>query len=366
MKNKIMKTGFILSIIIGIIFAKDMIETDGNIERKINPDLPVLKKDWEGNIVIDGKFHNDTFPVSAPLWDVIKWKFSKNPQRDEKRNDTFSLQVQPFQGFSKHDNSIIWLGHSSFLITIDGITLITDPCFFNLPSAKRKAPMPCPVDSLRNIDYLLVSHDHRDHFDKKSIESIIKNNPNINALIPLSGSRLFNGKKLSEIKIQEAGWFQEYSMTDSIRIIFLPAKHWGRRSLNDFNKTLWGSFLIISGKTKIFFAGDSAYDEQMFKEIRELFGEIDICLVPIAAYSPEFIMKREHMNPEEAIQVFLDLGGSHFLPMHYGTYDLSDEPISEPIERLKAAALRNSISDNIIELAIGEKFIINNSEIIND
>jgi L-ascorbate metabolism protein UlaG (beta-lactamase superfamily) len=173
-------------------------------------------------------------------------------------------------------------------------------------------------------------------------------------LVPLGGNRLLSGKKLRNIKRQEAGWYQEYRLTDSIRIVFLPAKHYGRRGLNDTNKTLWGTFLIIANDTKIFFGGDTAYDEQMFKDVRNLFGDIDICLLPIGAYSPQWVFSDEHINPEEAVQIFKDLGGRHLIPMHYGTFDLSYEPISEPLTRL----LKSDLADKIKVLTVGEEFLI--------
>ncbi|MCL1911108.1 MAG: MBL fold metallo-hydrolase [Leptospirales bacterium] len=342
-----------------------MTETKNNIERKINPDLPMLKKDWEGNVVIKGRFCNDTVPDNFPFTNILKWTFSRNPQREEKRSDTFQLQTRPFDRLSMRDNSIVWLGHASFLMNINGVSLITDPCFFNLPiNRKRKAPLPCSIDSLKPIDYLLISHDHRDHFDEKSVEALIEHNPDMEALIPLGGSRLFSGKKLNGVKRQEAGWYQEYKLTASLRIIFLPARHWGRRGFNDLNKTLWGSFLIISDKTKIFFAGDSAYDELLFKEIRNLFGDIDICILPIGAYMPEFIMKRSHTSPEEAVQVFSDLGGKIFIPMHYGTYDLSDEPTGEPIVKLQKCGNDKRIDDRIKQLIIGEEYLFRLNDLL--
>jgi len=333
-----------------------MVETKNKIEKKLNPDLIIVKDGWEGNILINGKYCNDTVSKQISLSNILKWNFSRNPQQEEKRNDTFQLQMQQFNPSQMQNNSIVWLGHSSFLININGIRLITDPCFFNLPSRKRKVSLPCPADSLR-IQYLLISHDHRDHFDRKSIELLAENNPDMEALIPLGGSRLFCGKKLNRIKRQEAGWNQEYHLQDNIRIIFLPAKHWGRRGLHDYNRTLWGSFLLIANNTKIFFAGDTAYDEQLFKEIRDLFGDIDFCLLPIGAYSPPFIMKSAHINPEEAIQVFMDLGGKCLIPMHYGTYDLSDEPTGEPVAKLNKYGIDMGINDRIKTLIVGEEYL---------
>lgn len=178
--------------------------------------------------------------------------------------------------------------HSSFIITLNEVTFITDPSFFDLPAVKREVPIPCDVNILNSIDYLLISHDHRDHFDKKSVNILVKNNPKINALLlPLNASHLFDTDKLSSVSKQEAGWYQEYNISSNVRVIFLPARHWGRRGLFDFNKTLWGSFLIIYESKKIFFGGDTAYDDEMFKSIHAEFGNIDICLLPIGAFNNE-------------------------------------------------------------------------------
>lgn len=331
------------------------LDKKNNIQYKLNPNLPILKKGWKGNILLNGEFHNNNNRDKPPLLDVIKWKLSKNPQRKEKKLDTFKLESSPFKNISKSENNIIWLGHSSFIITINGITLITDPSLFNASIVKREVALPCDLDSLTGIDYLLISHDHRDHFDEKSVETIVKNNPNIIAFIPLGGKRIFKTTKQKSIEKQEAGWYQEYNVKDDIRIVFLPAQHWGRRGPFDFNQTLWGSFLIISGDTKIFFSGDTAYNDRIFKDIQSEFGAIDICILPIGAYAPSFIMKPSHTTPEEAVTIFDDLKGNMFIPMHYGTYDLSDEPLGEPIRRLEKC-FDNKNSNQLNVLTVGKAF----------
>jgi len=337
-----------------------MSKRKNTIEYKTNKNLPIVKDGWKGNVVINGEFHNDITQEKPPIWNVIKWKLSRNPQRKEKKSDDFKLASFPLKKISKRENKIVWLGHSSFIITINKVTLITDPCFFDLPVAKREIPIPCDINNLNSIDYLLISHDHRDHLDKKSINKLIKNNPKIEVLLPLNASQIFNTFDTNNnvITKQEAGWYQEYKVSSDIRIIFLPARHWGRRSLFDFNKTLWGSFLIISGDTKLFFSGDTAYDDSMFKEIQLEFGNIDICLLPIGAYSPKSIMKSSHTTPEEAFKIFNDLKGELLIPMHYGTYDLSDEPLSEPINRLDKCFKNKNDRKKYKKLAIGEVLLL--------
>jgi len=314
--------------------------SDKKIKYAYNKNLPILKNGWKGNVLINNAFYNDAIVENPPFIDVFKWKFQKNPQKKQKEEDTFNLQSSTLESIPKATDNIIWLGHSSFLITINGITIITDPCLFDIPMIKRKVPIPCKIEVLKNIDYVLISHDHRDHFDKKSIAVLWENNPKMEVLTGLNMSNLFKKYKLNT-KIQEAGWYQEYKLHEDIRILFLPAKHWGRRGLLDYNKNLWGSFLIISKHKKIYFSGDTAYSN-VFKAIHKEFGKMDICMLPIGAYSPKFMMENSHTTPEEAYQIFKDLDGGMFIPMHYGTYDLSDEPLGEPIKRLEQCFQSNN------------------------
>ena len=319
-----------------------------------NDKLPIVKKDWKGNICINGRFYNDSTPVKSPVNSVLKWKLSSNPQKEEKKNDTFKLKLVPLNDFTDTEDKIIWLGHASFLIRLDGVNIITDPCFFNIPTSKREVSLPCPIGAINNLDYLLISHDHRDHFDIPSIRELTKNNSNVEALLPLGMQKLFQKSTLNNSPFQEAGWYQSYKLSKEFQIIFLPANHWGRRGIFDFNKRLWGSFLLIGKNKKIFFAGDTAYHSNTFKEIQSEFGDIDICLLPIGAYSPKYIMEQSHTTPEEAFKIFEDLKGSTFIPMHYGTYDLSDEPLGEPIRRIEKCFEQQN--EKLKTLAVGEQY----------
>ncbi len=339
-----------------LIFTFLMTNKTDNISYISNPELSIIKKGWKGNILINNKFFNDLIPVKSPVKDVLKWKLSRNSQKEAKAQDEFQLPLIPLQKIDKSVNQLIWLGHASFLIIVNGVTLLTDPCFYDIPSIKRLVKMPCEIDFFTDIDYLLLSHDHRDHFDIKTVKKIFKLNPNIEVLTSLNFKKLLNKNNIKISKVQEAGWYQQYKTDYDLELFFLPAKHWGRRGLFDFNKTLWGSFMIKFDEATLFFSGDTSYDDNMFKEIQIEFGKIDICLLPIAAYSPSFIMKQSHTTPEEAHQIFNDLHGKLFIPMHYGTYDLSDEPLGEPIQRLKET-FKNEKS-NLKVLSVGEKYFL--------
>ena len=320
-----------------------------------NKNLPIIKEGWQGNIRIKNSFHNTEIPEKSLLPKVLKWKLSTNPQKQEKKQENYSLQILPFDNRAMPKNSIVWLGHASFLININGKKLLTDPCFFDIPTAKRKAKLPCNIEALNDIDYLLVSHDHRDHLDQKTVEYLFRVNPEMEILTALNMTTLLQSFKLPKVKIQEAGWYQSYQINADFEIIFVPARHWGRRGARDFNKRLWGGFIIKTASTSIYFSGDTAYSD-VFKEIHNTFGDIDICLLPIGAYAPKYMMETSHTTPEEAYQIFKDLGGKTMIPMHYGTYDLSDEPLGEPIKRLRKVF---TLKDTVLkELLVGEVFAI--------
>lgn len=343
------------TLIIILTFYSDIKNQSRVTERKINPDLPVVKNSWAGNYYLKGRFYNNNVVKNPPLSSVLKWKLSENPQKIEKRNDNYSLEVKKPVSFNREKDGITWLGHSTFLITINGINILTDPVLYNIPTSKRLIELPVHDHSVYPVDYILISHDHRDHFDKKSIKKIKALNPHVEALIPLGAERLFTSRKMKGIKRQEAGWFQEYVINDDIRIIFMPSIHWGRRGLSDFNKTLWGSFLIVTNDIKIYFGGDTAYGNH-FSEIHEYFGAIDVCILPIGAYSPAWLMAQSHMNPEEAVKAFCELEGKYLIPCHYGTFDLSDEPLSEPLRRTKIELDSIGSLHSLKELSVGGFF----------
>jgi L-ascorbate metabolism protein UlaG (beta-lactamase superfamily) len=321
---------------------------------RFNDNLPFVKENARGVWYEDGQFIHAKFASNtANFSEILRWQLTPNPQKKEKKADDFRVKCIYDPSFlSSTDDMVVWLGHASFFIRIGGITLLTDPCLTDLPLIKRLVVPPCPIPALNNINYLLLSHGHRDHFDEKVIRQLISQNPSMSFLLPLEISQLL-GKQRNSVLFQEAAWWQQFAVKDDLEITFLPAKHWNRRYLNDLNRQLWGSFWIKYRGTTIYFGGDSAYDTH-FSEIREVMGEPDICLLPIGAYRPSYIMKPAHMNPAEAAQAFQDLGGKIMVPMHYGTYDLSDEPLGEPLQLLLEIDKMNRLSGELKALAVGE------------
>jgi len=321
-------------------------------EYVLNNNLETIKSEWKGNLIINGEFVNfDILDKQISPVDILKWKvLGKNPQKEEKKSDAFKLELITGDDWINSDRDVIvWLGHASFFIRLGGITFLTDPVFYDMFLIKRHVGIPCDVEKIKNIDYILLSHGHRDHFDKKTINRLIEVNPDIEALVPLNNSEYF---KSNNVKVQEAGWYQKYSMENEVDVIFMPAKHWNRRGITDFNKTLWGSFIVKHNNTVIYFAGDTSFGNH-FAEVGEFFPNINYSLLPVGAYKPKFIMKDAHMSPMEAYKAFNILNANTFIPMHFGTYDLADEPLGEPHRVL------SGLSNSKIEiLKVGEMLLI--------
>lgn len=327
---------FIISIIIiALTFftAEALKKTD---KRNSNPELNTIKEGWDGNPMDNEGFYvNHEFPFNNDFTRLIKWQLDKNPQKDEKKSDTFRLKVRDANAFlnSKQDG-IIWIGHSTFLIRMNGKLIITDP-IFTVPSffMKRFSKLPIKPESIQNLDFILVSHDHYDHLNKESIELLVKNNPGVKILAGLEVGK-FMTDWLNGCQYQEAGWYQQYDITpDDITITYLPTRHWSSRGIGGVNNRLWGAFMIQSESYSIYFGGDSGYGSH-FAEVNELFGAPDLAIIGIGAYKPEWFMGPAHTSPSDGLKGAVDMKATAILPMHYGTFDLSDEPIGEPYREI--------------------------------
>ena len=289
---------------------------------------------------------------------------AKKPQAKEKKADNYKPDWQENKTvFQSDENVLMWLGHACFFIRINGVSLLTDPCLGRVSGLmKRNIPIPCDVSDIQNIDYLLMSHGHRDHFDVSSLRKILRHNPDAQFLAPMDLGSLI--RPLGTQNYQEAAWYQQYQIRhEGLQITFLPAIHWNRRGLFDFNDMLWGSFMIESPNYNIYFAGDTAYGDH-FQQIRNTFNEvtIDTAIMPIGAYKPAVIMQGSHVNPQESVKAFNELQSHNFVPMHFGTYDLSDEPMGEPIRTVRKLSRQGTLKGNLKELAVGEAWKLERRE----
>lgn len=257
----------------------------------------------------------------------------------------------------KDQNTITWLGQSTFLIKIGCKIILTDPFLSNnaFPLSwggpKRYAPPGIKIANLPPIDILIISHDHHDHLDPKTIKAL-PNKENITVFVPIGLKGFVEEKGYKTI--HELDWHQSVTAGE-FTFTALPAVHNSGRGLNNQNKNLWCSWAIRNTSLSLLFAGDTAYSSTAFKEIGAVHGPFDAALVPIGAYEPRNFMRTYHVNPEEAVQIGLDLNAKTLIAMHWGTIDLSDEPYREPPRRFREKAGASGYTeDRTWILKIGE------------
>jgi L-ascorbate metabolism protein UlaG (beta-lactamase superfamily) len=247
---------------------------------------------------------------------------------------------------------LTWLGHASFLLTVAGAHLLVDPVLVPRLGGfyRRHAPLPVTAGDLPELDALLVTHSHYDHLDAPTLRHVPRSVP---VFVPAGLGSWFAKRGFSAVT--ELEWWQQ-ARTGELAITLLPSRHWSRRTFFDTNTSLWGGFVVEGGGSTVYHAGDSGWCDT-FREIGRRFPRIGTALLPIGAYSPAWFMEPAHMNPEQAGRAFLDLPAHTLVPMHWGTYQLTDEPVSEPIQRLEAWWAENGPSlagRRLARLAVGE------------
>lgn len=357
--------GGILTIIVVLTsaFVLEKIDQAVIVKYAKNENLKTLKADWKG-VPVDakGRFVNHEHPFLPKTTDLLKWQFGEKPFKEEKKNDTERLAVlDPTEFLNSERDGILWLGHASVYIRLAGVSVLLDPVFDTPRFVTRLTPVPNPFEKIKKLDYVLLSHDHRDHCDETTLRSIAQKFPQAKFLAGLGMEDILGDWKTSTNEVQTAGWFQEYNTGEDFKIAFVPVRHWCRRGLTDTNARLWGGFVISGAGKKIYFGGDSGFGSH-YKETAEVFGAIDYFIIGIGAYEPRWFMKANHNNPADAFQAFLDAQGKTLVPMHYGTFDLSDEPPNQPLKLLKEEAAKQNLSDRVKPLAINEGFYFETAE----
>ena len=232
---------------------------------------------------------------------------------------------------------LTWIGHASFLVSVGGVHVLIDPMFSERAGRiyRRSVPPGLVPSELPPLAALLVTHSHYDHLDAPSVRAVGRDVP---VCAPLGLASWF--RRRGFVHVHELGWWDAAAL-GALSVTLVPARHWSRRSLADTNRTLWGGYVVEVGGFRFYHAGDSAVFGG-FAEIGRRFPAMLTAMMPIGAYSPAWFMEHHHVNPEQAGQAFLDVGARVLVPMHWGTFQLTDEPLSEPVERLRAWWQRNT------------------------
>jgi N-acyl-phosphatidylethanolamine-hydrolysing phospholipase D len=281
---------------------------------------------------------------------ILRWWRDRllNPPPADPDPSAFEVVSSAFDDpFAPEDRlTLTWVGHSTFLIQIGGVNVLTDPIWSERSSPlpwigpKRFVPPGIPFDHLPLIDVVLQSHDHYDHLDDLTVCRLEARNPGAMWVVPTGlGSFL---RRRGVHKITELQWW-EVTRWGPLTIGCTPAKHFSGRTPWGRDRTLWCGWSVAAGARRVYFAGDTGYHPE-FSAIGKRFGPFEVMLLPIGAYEPRWAMETVHMNPEEAVRAFQEIqhGATAdelacLVPMHWGTFKLTDEPLDEPPQRASEA-----------------------------
>ena len=251
--------------------------------------------------------------------------------------------------------TVTWIGHSTVLVQMDGVTFLTDPIWADTAGpvsglgARRLVPPALALDALPPIDFVVVSHAHYDHTDLPTLRALATR-----------GTRMFVPLRLGEVlrndgiaAVTELDWWDSAGV-GRVTLTCVPARHWSRRGLFDENETLWSGWVVVGPTRRFYFAGDTGAFAG-FAEIGERLGPFDLAALPIGAYEPAAMMRAVHMNPEEAVSAAETVRAERVLGVHWGTFDLTDEPLAEPPARFhREAARRGLAGERFLTPALGE------------
>ncbi len=303
-----------------------------------------------------GKQFRNVYPVKEKNFSTLmKW-------RRERRK----LKIPPVESYTfpsatndtaflrdnRSINTFTWIGHATALVQINGVNILTDPHFSLRASPvqwkgpKRSMPPGISMDELPEIDIVIMSHDHYDSLDLKSISKLANRKGGERTLfaVPLGLGQWF--RERGAVNVVEFDWWQSYQYSGQYaeaEVIAVPAQHWSKRYPLFRNRTLWAGWVIRVKGFTFYFAGDTGY-APIFQSIGERYGPMDLAAIPIGAYEPRWFMKDMHMNPEEAVKVHKDVKSKLSIAIHWGTFVLTDEPLDEPPVRLREALKNEGIS----------------------
>ena len=311
-------------------------------------------------------FHNN-YPGREPHWrDLVGWAWDRltGPTIVHNDNAVPWQPVDPKLFNTRHDGiRVTWLGHASVLIEMADKRLLTDPFFSQRASPvqwlgpKRHKALPIAVEKLPHIDAVLISHNHHDHLDPASLLALQKQSGGPPTFfVPAGDGPWLRALGLSQVIEQR--WWQSTTL-DGLRLHFVPVQHWSRHFMErSRNESLWGGYVLDDGQQKLLFAGDTGYSKD-FLDIRQRLGTMDVALLPIGAYLPRPLTQRQHISPDEAVKIAIDVGARVSLPVHWGTLVLSNERIEQPPEDLLKARQAAGMAAHRFPLwGIGESVVI--------
>lgn len=295
----------------------------------------------------------------------LRWQWQRNISNPIKKPDRYDIPTVDPDSISLpekfNSTALTWIGHSTYLIQIDTINILTDPVWSmrvgpqNFIGPKRLTPPAVPWDKLPRIDVVLISHSHFDHLDKPTVERLQADFDPL-FIVPLGIKEILYEWGIT--MVEERDWWETVNVAD-LEFVCTPAQHNSRRGLFDANKTLWSGWLIIGNDETIYFAGDTGYFPEFPKIKNRSSRQIDVAILPIGAYKPRWYMRFMHLDPHDALVAFQELEARFFAGMHWGAFDGADERLDDPPRDLFQAADSLGVQKDLLWLfKLGETKII--------
>lgn len=309
---------------------------------------------WQYQRLVDGLPKPPKTPTPIVLPDLTFIQGNGNPAT--------SAMMQP---------AITWIGHATMLVQANGLNVLTDPMFSERASPiqslgpKRVQAPGVSLAQLPPIDVVLISHNHYDHLDKTSVLALANRAQAATLfIVPLGVKALFDDLGINNVK--ELDWWDSVNVK-GVEFNFTPVQHWSARGLGDRSQTLWGGWAVLGAQTHWYFSGDTGYSQD-FADTQKRFadrqtaaqgGGFDLALIAVGAYEPRWFMKDQHVNPAEAVQIHLDLKAKRSVGVHWGTFNLTDEPLDQPPKDLAVAVKERELAaDAFTVMAVGETRVL--------
>jgi N-acyl-phosphatidylethanolamine-hydrolysing phospholipase D len=266
--------------------------------------------------------------------DALLWKLGYFDDRKEESRLPFQFQYPiPQDPLDPCHPFAIWVNHSTFFIQVDGLHFLTDPIWgrrcspVDFLGPVRKHPPALELHNLKKVDHVLISHNHYDHLDRRTVLALHKFYPNIQWWVPLGVKKWF--LRLGITQVQELGWWESLSH-NGIHFTAVPTQHFSGRTLKDTWKTLWLGWVVETQSKRFYFVGDTGYNPFDFKSIGKKWPYMDLSLIPIGSYLPKKFMSPVHIDPFHAVQIHQEVSSKQSIGMHWCTFKLSDEDAFRP------------------------------------
>jgi N-acyl-phosphatidylethanolamine-hydrolysing phospholipase D len=325
----------------------------------------------------DGFQNNYTTATDKTPGELLKWLWDRTrnglPKPPAQPTPVVAADVAFVQANvgAAQQPAITWIGHATMLVQMGGLNILLDPVF-----SERAAPVQfagprrhqrpgLALDELPHIDLVLISHNHYDHLDAATVRALqAQAGGPPRFVVPLGVKKWMLAEGITEV--QQMDWWDSMAITTpagAVQVHFTPVQHWSSRGIADRRATLWGGYAVFAPDFHLYFSGDTGYSQD-FKDTQQHFAErqsaalgggFDVALIAVGAYEPRWFMREQHVNPQEAVQIHLDLRAKRSIGVHWGTFDLTDESLDQPPKDLAAARLAKGLQAQDFDLmAIGQ------------